>query len=111
MSHRLNHKPEREKVSSEFEPSSPGRNESGEETFDAAHSREELENLQRGEKQQPCELGELSLGLLTEGSCRQRAGQSSGCSSLRRALVRRAGIKSSSRCNSCCSGPTAIFSP
>lgn len=31
------------------------------------------ENLQRGEEQQPCELGELSLGLLTEGSCRQRA--------------------------------------
>lgn len=73
MSHRLSHKPEREKVSSEFEPSSPGRNESGKETFDAAHSREELENLQQGEEQQLCELGELSLGLLTEGSCRQRA--------------------------------------
>lgn len=60
-------------MSSEFQPSSPGSNESGEETFDDAHSGEELENLQWGEEQQPCELGELSLGLLAEGSCRQRA--------------------------------------
>lgn len=34
-------------MSSDFQSSSPGTNESGKQTFDDAHSREELENLQQ----------------------------------------------------------------
>lgn len=94
-------------MSLDSQSSSPGGGDSGKQTFDDARSREELENLQREEEQPVCEPcgapGDLSPGLLAKGS-HEEASEGRFLT----AFIRRAEIKSSSRCNSCCSGSTTV---
>jgi len=59
-------------VSSDFQSSSPGSNESGKQTFDDARSREELENLQQEESSQCVSWADIEHWEISARGCLPR---------------------------------------